>query len=120
MDPKWQLGGETISCPLACGFARSGNQQIELMQPLGDEGIVAAHLARFGPGPHHLGTRVDDLDGAVQAAAGDGFPPAMTADIGPLRIAFLDTVDALGVYLELLEDPDGVLWTTQPWRDDPP
>ena len=120
MDPEWQVGSETISCPLVCGFARSGNQQIELMQPLGEAGIVATHLARFGPGPHHLGTLVDDLDGAVQAAVGDGFPPAMTAAIGTLRLAFLDTVDALGVYVELLEDPDGLLWATKSWRDERP
>ena len=120
MDPKWQVDGEVVSSPLACGFARSGNMQIELMQPLGTDGIVAGHLARFGPGPHHLGATVDDLDAAVAAATGDGFPPAMSAEIGPLRLAFLDTVDALGIYLELLEDPQGMLWATKPWRDEPP
>ena len=115
MDPKWQMGDDTISCPLACGFARSGNMQIELMQPLGTEGVVAEFLARFGPGPHHLGVIVDDLEAAVAAA---GVPAAMTADFGPLRLAFLDTVGALGLYVELLEDPDGMLWATKPWRDD--
>jgi catechol 2,3-dioxygenase-like lactoylglutathione lyase family enzyme len=119
MDPVWHIDGEAVSSPISCSFARAGNQQIELMQPLGQEGIVATHLARFGPGPHHLGTRVDDLDAAVAAATADGFPVAMRADIGPLRLAFLDTVDALGVHLELLEDPDGMLWATKPWRDDP-
>ena len=114
MDPKWQVGGETISSPMACGFARSGNMQIELMQPLGSGGVVADFLARFGAGPHHLGVRVDDLDAAVAAA---GVAPAMSADFGPLRLAFLDTVDALGLYVELLEDPDGMLWATKPWRD---
>ena len=115
MDPKWQVRGETISSPMTCGFARSGNMQIELMQPLGTEGVVAEFLSRFGPGPHHLGVRVDDLDAAVAAA---GVPAAMSADFGSLRLAFLDTVDALGLYIELLEDPDGMLWATKPWRDD--
>jgi hypothetical protein len=114
MDPAWQLDGRTISSPISCGFARAGNMQIELMQPLGTEGIIAGHLAQHGPGPHHLGARVDDLDAAV-----DGFPVAMRAEIGPLRLAFLDTVDALGVYVELLEDPAGMLWSTKPWRDEP-
>ncbi len=115
MDPKWQVGGETISSPMACGFARSGNMQIELMQPLGTGGVVADFLARFGAGPHHLGVRVDDLDAAVAAA---GVPAAMSADFGPLRLAFLDTVDELGLYIELLDDPDGMLWATKPWRDE--
>ena len=68
MDPKWQVRGETISSPMTCGFARSGNMQIELMQPLGTGGVVAEFLSRYGPGPHHLGVRVDDLDAAVAAA----------------------------------------------------
>jgi methylmalonyl-CoA/ethylmalonyl-CoA epimerase len=117
MDPQWQVRGETISSPMACGFARSGNMQIELMQPLGTGGVVADFLARFGPGPHHLGVRVDDLDAAVAAAR---VPVAMSADFGPLRLAFLDTVDALGLYIELLDDPDGMLWATKPWRDERP
>jgi methylmalonyl-CoA/ethylmalonyl-CoA epimerase len=115
MDPTWQMGDETISCPLACGFGRSGNMQIELMQPLGTEGVVAEFLARFGPGPHHLGVIVDDLEAAVAAAS---VPAVMTADFGPLRLAFLDTVEVLGLYVELLEDPGGMLWATKPWRDD--
>jgi hypothetical protein len=114
MDPAWQVGEETISSPISCGFARAGNMQIELMQPLGTEGIIAGHLAQHGPGPHHLGARVDDLDAAI-----DSFPVAMRAEMGSLRLAFLDTVDALGVYVELLEDPDGMLWSTKPWRDEP-
>lgn len=117
MDPTWQVGGETISSPMGCGFARSGNLQIELMQPLGRGGVVADFLARFGAGPHHLGVRVAGLDASVAAA---GVPVAMSADFGSLRLAFLDTVDALGLYVELLEDPDGLLWATKPWRDERP
>ncbi len=114
MDPTWRVRGETVSSPMTCGFARSGNMQIELMQPLGTGGVVADFLRRFGPGPHHLGVRVDDLDAAVDAS---GAETAMSADFGSLRLAFLDTVDVLGVYIELLEDPDGMLWATKPWRD---
>ena len=116
MDPEWDVAGMTVASPMACAFARSGNLQIELMEPRGTEGVVAGFLARFGPGPHHLGIRVDGLDAAVEAA---GVPVAMRADFGSLRLAFLDTVDALGLYLELLEDPDGMLWATTPWRDEP-
>jgi len=116
MDPAWDVRGETVSSPLSCAFARSGNLQIELLQPLGTGGVVAEFLARFGPGPHHLGIRVDGLEAAVEAA---GVPVAMSADFGSLRLAFLDTLDDLGLYLELLEDPEGLLWATAAWRDGP-
>jgi methylmalonyl-CoA/ethylmalonyl-CoA epimerase len=115
MDPPWDVRGEAVLCPLSCGFARSGNMQIELMQPLGTAGVVAEFLARFGPGPHHFGVVVDDLDASLGAA---GVSTAMSADFGGLRLAFLDTLDALGIYIELLEDPHGMLWETKPWRDE--
>jgi methylmalonyl-CoA/ethylmalonyl-CoA epimerase len=120
MEGLWDLRGEEVSCALATAFARSGNVQIELMQPLRGRGVVQEFLERYGPGPHHHGARVGDLDATIAAAAEDGFPAVMTGQMGTVRIAFLDTVDALGLYIELLEDPDGMLWATKPWRDDPP
>jgi methylmalonyl-CoA/ethylmalonyl-CoA epimerase len=43
----------------------------------------------------------------------------MSGRFGSLRLCYLDTFEALGVYLELIEDPDEILWTTCPWRDRP-
>ena len=94
--------------------------QIELMQPLRGEGIQAEFLERHGPGPHHLGTLVDDLDASIAAARRDGFEPVMAGQFAGVRLAFLDTFDALGLYIELIEDPAGMLWATKPWRDEPP
>ena len=105
MDPTWELQGETVSSPLACAFARSGNLQIELMRPLGEAGVVAEFRQRHGPGPHHLGFHVDDLDASATAAAANGAPVVMSAEFGSLRLAFLDTVDVLGIYLELHRGP---------------
>jgi Glyoxalase/Bleomycin resistance protein/Dioxygenase superfamily len=120
MEQTWELRGEPVSSAMTTAFARSGNVQIELMQPLRGGGVVQEFLDRYGPGPHHHGTLVDDLDATVAAAAEHGFPPVMTGQMGTVRIAFLDTVDDLGLYLELLEDPDGMIWAMRPWRDDPP
>jgi Glyoxalase/Bleomycin resistance protein/Dioxygenase superfamily len=120
MEQTWDLRGEQVSSTMATAFARSGNVQIELMQPTAGDSVVQEFLDRYGPGPHHHGVRVADLDATVAAAAEDGFAPVMTGQMGSVRICFLDTVDALGLYVELLEDPDGMLWATMPWRDDPP
>ena len=43
--------------------------------------------------------------------------PVMGGQFGRMRLAYLDTFDALGVYIELIEDPTGMLWATKPWRD---
>jgi 4-hydroxyphenylpyruvate dioxygenase-like putative hemolysin len=105
---------------LSLGFARSGNMQIELMQPLSGEGVQVEFLKEHGPGPHHFGALVDDLDAALAAAAADGFESPMAGQFATVRLAFLDTVAALGIYIELLEDPRGLLWATKPWQDDRP
>jgi methylmalonyl-CoA/ethylmalonyl-CoA epimerase len=118
MDEPWTLRGEPVSCAFDLGFARSGNLQIELMQPLGEVGVQAEFLATHGPSPHHWGVLVGDLDASLGAAANDGFPAVMHGQFASVRLAFVDTVEDLGIYLELIEDPDGMLWATRPWRDE--
>ena len=104
---------------VALGFARSGNVQIELIQPVRGEGIHVEFLARYGPGAHHLGFLVDDLDALVASAASEGFPKVMSGHFGSVRLCYLDTFDARGLYVELIEDPDGTIMALMPWRDLP-
>ena len=35
---------------------------------------------------------------------------------GSLRFCYLDTWDALGLYVELVEDPDAMMMAIMPWR----
>lgn len=115
-DLDYELRGEKVSCALALGFARSGNMQIELLQPVRGEGLHVEFLASNGPGLHHLGFLVDDLDAAVAAGEASGFAKVMGSRFGSLRFCYLDTWDALGVYLELVEDPDAMMMSIMPWR----
>jgi hypothetical protein len=119
MESDFELRGRTVPCALSLAFARSGNMQIELVQPVRGEGIHFEFLARRGSGVHHLGAIVDDLDGEVGAADRAGFPSVMSGDFGAVRASYLDTFERLGVYLELIEDPDGMMMAMMPWRDDP-
>jgi len=116
-DVEYDVRGRTVSCALALGFARSGNVQIELIQPVRGEGIHVEFLQEHGPGVHHLGFLVDDLDRRVEEAAADGFTKVMAGQFGAVRLCYLDTFDALGVYVELIEDPGGMLMELMPWRD---
>jgi len=118
-DIEYELRGKRVSCALALGFARSGNVQIELIQPVRGDGIHFEFLARYGPGAHHLGFLVDDLDALVEFATAAGFPKVMSGRFGSVRLCYLDTFDALGLYVELIEDPDGTIMALMPWRDPP-
>lgn len=115
-DLEYNLRGETVSASLALAFGRSGNVQIELIQPMQGKSLHAEFVASMGSGVHHRGYLVDDLDEA--AARGDtfGFEAVMRGDFGRLRFCYLDTWEALGIYTELVEDPDEMLMSVMPWR----
>lgn len=115
-DLDYVLRGAPVQCALAIGFARSGDLQIELLQPVRGEGVHVEFLRDRGPGLHHFGFMVDDRDATIAAADALGFPEVMSGEFGSLRFAYLDTVAALGVFTELVEDPDGMLTGMKPWR----
>src|SRR3954471_13808014 len=105
-DLEYDLRGTRVSCALALGFARSGNMQIELLQPVRGEGLHVEFLASNGPGAHHLGFLVEDLDAVV---AGTAYERVMGAQFGSLTFCYLDTFADLGLYVELVQDPDGMM-----------
>jgi hypothetical protein len=79
------------------------------VQPLDGEGITHDFLATYGPGAHHIGFLVAEVAGAVAEAESDGIEAVMSGHIGTLHFVYLDTFAALGVYVELIEDPDGLI-----------
>lgn len=115
-DLDYELRGARVSCAIALGFARSGNMQIELLQPVRGEGLHVEFLASNGPGLHHLGFLVDDLDAVVALGEAGGFPNVMGSQFGSLRFCYLDTWETLGLYVELVEDPDAMMMAIMPWR----
>ena len=115
-DLEYDLRGETVSCAIELGFARSGNVQIEFLQPVRGQGLHVEFLASNGPGAHHLGYLVDDIGTEVQHAGALGFPKVMGSTFGSLTFCYLDTFDAMGLYVELVEDPENLMMSIMPWR----
>lgn len=115
-DLDYELRGAKVSCALAIGFARSGNIQIELIQPVRGEGLHVEFLAMNGPGAHHLGFLVDSLDEVIEYASARGFPKLMGGEFGTLKFGYLDTFAALGLYAEVVEDPEQMMMSLMPWR----
>lgn len=87
-------------------FFGSGPGRIELLEPLGVESPIARHLARRGPGVHHVCLAVPDLEGALTRVEEEGWspipPPIRTGSEGA-RIAFLHPRTTGGILLELRE-----------------
>src|ERR1700722_18958922 len=88
-DLEYDLRGERVSCAMALGFARSGNMQIELLQPVSGQGLHVEFLASNGPGAHHLGFLVDDIDAVVAFGEAEGFPRVMGSKFGSLTFCYL-------------------------------
>ena len=108
-DLPYRYRGRKVECALELAFGLAGGIQIELMQPVRGEGVHVDKLAELGSHPNHLGFLVTDLDSTLTDATEAGLDPIMSGEFGSLRFAYLDTWDTLGLYLEVMEDPDDML-----------
>jgi methylmalonyl-CoA/ethylmalonyl-CoA epimerase len=115
-DLEYDFRGGHTRCALALAFARSGNMQIELIQPVRGNGLHVEFLDHNGPGLHHLGFLVDDLADIVEHAASLGYENVQGATFGSLTFCYLDTWDEFGLFTELVHDPDGIMAGLMPWR----
>lgn len=86
-----------------------GDSYLQLLEPLHDRSPVARFMERNGgPGVHHIGYGVADVDAALTELRGQGI---RLVDDHPrpgsrgCTIAFLHPRSALGVLVELVEDP---------------
>jgi hypothetical protein len=112
-DLEYEYRGGTVSCAMELAFGRSGNVQIELLQPVRGAGLHVEFLATNGPGAHHLGFLVDDLDEVVAETT---YERVMGAQFGSLTFCYLDTFADFGLYVELVHDPDAMMMALMPWR----
>lgn len=86
------------------GFVPIGGTRLELLEPLGEDGPVARHLERRGPGLHHVCIRVGDIRSAMAKLAAAGYrllsdePQPGAHDC---LVCFVHPKDAGGVLVEL-------------------
>jgi methylmalonyl-CoA epimerase len=83
-----------------------GGSYVQLLGARGAETPVGRFLAKRGPGLHHVGYRVDDVDAALQELRGSGarlIDEAGRAGSRGTRVAFVHPSTLGGVLLELVE-----------------
>jgi methylmalonyl-CoA/ethylmalonyl-CoA epimerase len=102
---KAVLRGRDVTFTTKIGLARAGNVDLEFMQLVEGEHLVKEHLDSKGPGIHHLGVYVDDLDAAVKKWEEKGGTLVQrTRHPSGIGTAFLDTESVLGaMYIELIK-----------------
>jgi methylmalonyl-CoA/ethylmalonyl-CoA epimerase len=97
------------SAPIAGGdilvsMVQVGNCSIELMQPRGNEGVVARFLKKRGEGIHHICFEVDDIASELKSLKAFGLEPVKEPAPGAEGLsAFLYPRGTFGVLIELVQ-----------------
>lgn len=103
------LRGKPVDTRIAVAFAKSGQVEIEFIQPLQGANPYTEFLEARGDGVHHLGFLVDDMGAWKAQFAARGFEPVFHRDMGVMEFAYFDTSMVGGLMLELLhwKSPSG-------------
>lgn len=99
------LRGREVEFVTKIGLTRVGDIDLELMEIVAGDHIVKECLEKRGPGLHHLGVYVEDLNAAVETwCAAGGALVQKTAHPDGIGTAYLDTEGELGnLYIELIK-----------------
>lgn len=87
-----------------------GDAAIELLEPTSEDSAIAKHLAKRGPGLHHIAVEVEDIESVLKRLIAEG---VRVLDEVPrpgsrgTKVAFIHPKGALGVLVELVEHPPG-------------
>jgi catechol 2,3-dioxygenase-like lactoylglutathione lyase family enzyme len=95
--------GEQTQFDLDAAFAYSGDQQIEVIQPLGSSTSIYGRFLEDHPagGLQHLAVWVDDIDETLERLEKSGKRYVVAQQYGD-RHAYLDSVDCPGVMIQLM------------------
>jgi methylmalonyl-CoA/ethylmalonyl-CoA epimerase len=91
-------------------FLHAPNAQIELLEPIGDQGPIATFLkSRPNGGQHHLAFEVEDIHAAKADMEENGATVLGEPRIGAhgTLVVFVHPKDFCGVLIELMEPPGG-------------
>jgi methylmalonyl-CoA/ethylmalonyl-CoA epimerase len=83
-----------------------GEGHVELLQPLGDDSVVAKFLERRGEGLHHVAYAVDDIDAELARLKAAGvrlIDEQPRRGIRNSRVAFLHPKETASVLSEIVE-----------------
>jgi methylmalonyl-CoA/ethylmalonyl-CoA epimerase len=87
-----------------------GENHVELLRPLGPDTPVGRHLARRGPGLHHVAYQVADVEATLAALRDRGVElvdQAPRTGIRGSRVAFLHPRSTGGVLTEIVQPAEG-------------
>ena len=101
------LRGKPINTKIKVAFAKSGDVDVEFIQPLEGENLYTEFLATKGEGIHHVAFQIEDMEGALAEFARRGLTPVFHHDMGVMDFAYFDTSEFGGLMVEFLHWKQG-------------
>ncbi len=99
------IGGDGT---IRVSMVRVGNTLIELLQPIGKEGVMAKFLEKHGEGFHHICYEVDDINAEIASIKAAGLEVLGDPKPGAEGMSvFLHPRGTHGVLVELVEKKQG-------------
>jgi methylmalonyl-CoA/ethylmalonyl-CoA epimerase len=103
---KTMYKGESCDATAKLAFFNMGQVQIELIEPDAQSSVWRDYLNEHGEGVHHIAFMVKDTDGSVKFLEDHGIgvlQQGLYSDASGMY-TYVDSVPALGVMLELLQN----------------
>jgi methylmalonyl-CoA epimerase len=95
------IGGDGT---LRVSMVNAGNVIVELLEPIGDQGVIAKFLEKRGQGIHHICYEVDDIKAEVEVLRSKGMEILGEPKPGAEGMSvFLHPRNTHGVLVELVE-----------------
>lgn len=109
--PSMTRHGEPADYAMRIALSYFGDMRVELIEQRRGDTVYQEFVERHGYGIQHLGVLVDDMAVAIAQAEEAGFQMVQDgAGFGPDgdgHYAYLDTEEAIGTTIELIERPKG-------------
>jgi len=84
-------------------FSRLGSTQVELIQWKSGDSPYKEFLDKGNEGFHHIACYIEDMDSYIKEFEKNGIAILQEGEVLNTRIAYMDTQDTFGTYVELLE-----------------
>lgn len=111
LDPsnmrELKVRNQRVDFSMRVAFARIGDFQWELIQPLDERSIYSEFLREKGEGLHHVAFHVDDFGQAVEFLRENGVEVLQSGEAPGLGFAYLDTKEKLSFIAEIYDVPKG-------------
>ena len=96
--------GNPTAARAKLAFFNLGSLSLELIEPVGGPSTWKEFLDKNGDGLHHIAFRIKDMEGVLKGLSEKGIGVVQQGDYTGGRYTYLDSSQALGVVIELLEN----------------